>query len=97
MSDVATGNELRRVQAEVAALQQRHRAVRVRVSHSALIVSIKGDRATVYDEQHDRSFLINPVTKEPHNGSVPPFLEKDIYYLQKVDGTWKIVKSLRQR
>jgi len=97
MGDVATGTELKRVQAEVAALQQRNRAVHVSVSHSALVVSIKGDKATVYDEQHDRSFLINPITKEPHNGSVQPFLEKDIYSMQKIHGTWKVVKSLRQR
>jgi hypothetical protein len=67
------------------------------VSHSALIVSIKGSTATVYDDQRDSSFLINPATKEPHNGSVQPYSEKDIYYLRKMNGNWKVVKSLRQR
>jgi hypothetical protein len=97
MSDVAAGAELKRVQAEVADLRQGNYAVHVRVSHSALIVSIKGDTATVYDDQRDSSFLINPVTKEPHNGSVQPYPEKDIYYLRKMNGNWKVVKSLRQR
>lgn len=97
MSDVAAGDELKRVQAEVADLRQRNHAVHVRVSHSALIVSIKGDTATVYDDQRDSSFLINPVTKEPHKGSVQPYPEKDIYYLRKMNGNWKVVKSLRQR
>ena len=93
----AAGDELKRVQAEVADLRQRNRAVHVRVSHSALIVSIKGNMATVYDDQRDSSFLINPVTNEPHNGSVQPYPEKDIYYLRKMNGDWKVVKSLRQR
>lgn len=97
MRDVAAGGELKRVQAEVSDLRQRNRAVHVRVSHSALIVSIKGNTATVYDDQRDSSFLINPVTKEPHNGSVQPYPEKDIYYLRKMNGNWKVVKSLRQR
>jgi hypothetical protein len=97
MADVATGNELRRVEAEVATLRQRTQAVHVRVSHSALIVSIKGNEATVYDQQTDRSFLINPITKEPHIESVPPYSEKDIYFLQRIHGTWIVVKSLRQR
>ena len=97
MGDVAAGDEVKRVQAEVADLRQRNRAVHVRVSHSALIVTIKDDTATLYDDQRDSSFLINPVTKEPHNGSVQPYPEKDIYYLQKMNGTWKVVKSLRQR
>jgi hypothetical protein len=97
MTRVAAGKELHRVAAEVAALRQRARAVHVLVSHSALIVSVKGNSATLYDQQTDRSFLINPLTKEPRNGSAPPYVEKDIYFLQKIHGAWMVVKSLRQR
>lgn len=98
MDTVATDSELKRVQAEVAGFRREGRAVHVRVTHDAVIVSLKGDAATVYDEQHDRSFLIDPVTKGPHVGpNSPAHLEKDIYYFKKVHGVWKVVKSLRQQ
>jgi len=96
MGSVATGAELRRVQAEVAGFRRRTRAVHVRVTHSALIVSIKGDSATVYDEIHNRSFTIDPVTKQPPQGSNQVDVEKDIYFFKNIHGIWKVTKSLRE-
>ena len=96
VSEVAAGSELRQIQAQVASLRRDNRAVRVRVTHHALIVSVKGEKATVYDEILNRSFTIDPVTKQPPQGSNQADLEKDIYFLQKAQGTWKVVKSLRQ-
>lgn len=96
MDGVAAGGELTQVQSQVASLRQQRRAVHVVVSHHALIVSVKENRATVYDEIHNRSFTINPVTKQPPHGSSQADLEKDIYFLQKIHGSWKVVKSLRQ-
>lgn len=96
MSGVAVGAELRRVQAEVAGFRQRNRAVHVRATHSALIVSVKGDSAIVYDEIHNRSFTIDPVTKQPPQGSNQVDIEKDIYYFKRISGTWKVTKSLRE-
>ena len=97
MGEVATGAELRRVQAEVAGFRRRNDAVRVRVTHHALIVSIKGDTATIYDEVLNRSFLIDPITKQPPHGSNQADLEKNIYSLKKIDGAWKVTKVLRQK
>lgn len=94
---VASDGELTRIEAEVAGFRGEDRAVHVRVTHHYLIVSITGDRARLYDEQLDRSFLINPVTKEPHSAPNKGHHEKDIYFLQKVDGVWKVTKSLRQQ
>jgi len=96
MDTVAAGSELTQVQAQVAGLRQQKRAVHVVVSHHSLIVSVKGNKATVYDEIRNRSFTINPVTKQPPHGSNQADLEKDIYSLQKIHGSWKVVKSLRQ-
>lgn len=96
MDGVAAGSELTQVQSQVASLRQQRRAVHVVVSHHALIVSVKGNNATVYDEIRNRSFTINPVTKQPPHGSNQADLEKDIYFLQKIHGRWKVVKSLRQ-
>lgn len=94
---VAADGELQRIQAEVAGFRQEDRAVHVRVTHHYLIVSVRGDRAQLYDEQLDRSFLIDPVTKDPHTASNKGHRETDIYFLKKIDGVWKVTKSLRQQ
>ena len=95
MSNVATSDELRQVEAQVVSLRRDNRAVRTRVTHHALVVSIRGDKATVYDEILNRSFTIDPVTKQPPQGSNRADLEKDIYFFQRVQGKWKVVKSVQ--
>jgi len=95
MSNVATGGELRQVEAQVVSLRRDNRAVRTRVTHHALVVSIRGDKATVYDEILNRSFTIDPVTKQPPQGSNRADLEKDIYFFQRIHGKWKVVKSVQ--
>jgi len=95
MSNVATGGELRQVEAQVVSLRRDNRAVRTRVTHHALVVSIRGDKATVYDEILNRSFTIDPVTKQPPQGSNRADLEKDIYFFQRIHRKWKVVKSVQ--
>jgi hypothetical protein len=95
MSEVATGSELQQVQAQVVSLRRDKRAVRTRVTHHSLVVSITGDKASVYDEILNRSFTIDPVTKQPPQGSNQADLEKDVYFFQKIHGTWKVVRSVR--
>ncbi len=96
LSRVVAGNELQRVEAEVAGFKKRGYAVRVRVTHHALIVSITGDTATVYDEVLNRSYAVDPVTKQPGQGSSQADREKNMYSLQKFHGVWKVTKVLRQ-
>lgn len=97
MSGVAADGELHRVEAEVAGFRRQNFAVRVRVTHHVLIVSIKGDTATVYDQVLNRSFAIDPVTKRPGQGSNRADLEKNIYTLKRIEGVWKVTKLLRQQ
>jgi len=96
MSRAAAGNELQRVESEVAGFKKRGYAVRVRVTHHALIVSITADTATVYDEVLNRSYAVDPVTKQPGQGSSRADREKNVYSLQKFHGVWKVTKVLRQ-
>jgi len=96
LSRVAAGNELQRVESEVAGFKKRGYAVRVRVTHHALIVSITGDTATVYDEVLNRSYAVDAVTKQPGQGSSQADREKNVYSLQKFQGVWKVTKVLRQ-
>lgn len=96
MSRAAAGNELQRLESEVAGFKKRGYAVRVRVTHHALIVSITGDTATVYDEVLNRSYAVDPVTKQPGQGSSQADQEKNVYSLRKFHGVWKVTKVLRQ-
>jgi hypothetical protein len=96
MGQVAVGDELRRIQEEVDGFRAQERAVRADVSHSYLIGDLTDNEATVYDEIADRSYLIDPATKEPSRGPGTVHTVKDIFYLRKVDGAWKVTKHLRQ-
>lgn len=97
VGEVAADGELHRIKAEVASFRRQNYAVRVRVTHSALIISIKGDAATVYDEVRNRSFAIDPVTKKPGQGSNRADLEKNVYTLRRIHGVWKVTRLLRQQ
>jgi hypothetical protein len=96
LPDVAADDELRRLRDEIADLRRRNRAVRAVITHSFLVVDVTESEAKVYDEMRDSSFLIDPVTKQPPQGPDARHLEKDIFYYRKVEGTWKVIKSLRQ-
>lgn len=97
VGEVAADGELHRIKAEVAGFRRQNYAVRVRVTHSALIVSIKGDTATLYDEVRNRSFAIDPVTKQPGQGSNRADLEKNVYTLRRIHGVWEVTRLLRQQ
>jgi hypothetical protein len=94
--EVATDDELRRMREEVEDFRRRNRAVRAVVTHSYLVVDVTASEAKVYDEIRDSSSLIDPVTKQPPQGPDAGQLSKDIFFLRKVDGTWKVIRSLRQ-
>jgi hypothetical protein len=97
VGQVAADGELHRIEAEVAGFRRQNYAVRVRVTHHALIVSVKGDTATIYDEVLNRSFAIDPVTKQPGQGSNRADRERNIYTLKRIGGVWKVTELLRQQ
>ncbi len=96
LGEVAVDEELSRIKDEVDGFQARARAVRVDVAHNFILVDLTDTAATLHDEITDRSFLIDPVTKEPSRGPDSAHVVKDIFFLKKVDGAWKVTKSLRQ-
>ena len=97
LSEVATGDELQRIQAEVDGIRKKNEAVRVSAEHNYFVFNVTPTQANVYDEVHDRSFTVDPVTKQPGQGPQGMNVEKDTYFLSKVDGVWKVTKSTRQR
>jgi len=93
---VASGDELRRIQDEVDGVRKQHEAVRVVVEHHYFVFDATTTQPKVYDEIQNRSFTVDPVTKQG-TGSDASDLEKDTYFFDRVDGTWKVARSSRQR
>lgn len=96
LPQVAADKGLSRIEEEIANLRNEKLALRVRVSHSYIIFDVTDSEAKVYDEIFDRSFTVDPVTKNPPDAPVKGGLVKDIFFMQKIGGTWKVVEHLRQ-
>ena len=97
VSQVASGEELKEIQDEVNSFRQRNKAVHVLVEHHYFVFDITATQAKVYDEVHNKSFLIDPVTKQPPSGPDQTDIEKDTFFFSKADGIWKVTDSTRQR
>src|SRR6266542_5709941 len=96
LGEVASADELRRIQDEIAGYRRAGYAVRVQVTHNYVIVDITTNDARLADEIVDRSFRVDPVTKNPPQGSDEGESIRDLFVLQRIDGIWKIVKSVRE-
>lgn len=94
--EVAADEELQRIQEEVEGFRQRGQAVRANVTHRYFVFDVTEREAKIHDEIFDRSFTVDPVMKEPAIGPDSGSLVKDNYSLKKIDGVWKVVKSVRQ-
>jgi hypothetical protein len=97
IGEVAAGEELLRIRAEVEAFRRRDRAVRVRVDHSYAIRPHTESEAEIEDEITNRSFTVDPRTKEPTLGPDVADLERDTFLMKSQGDTWKVVRSTRQR
>lgn len=94
--EVATGDELQRMRDEIAGFRQAGYAVRVRVSHDYLVFDVTSGAARVSDEIVDRSFRVDPVTKNPPEGSNEATTVRDLFIFTRADGAWKVAKSVRE-
>jgi hypothetical protein len=97
IAEVAAGEELLRVRAEVEGFRRRDRAVRVRVSHSYAIRLTTVGEAEIHDEITNRSFTVDPRTKAPALGPDVADLERDTFQMKWLGDTWKVLRSTRQR
>lgn len=95
LSEVSARDELREIEEEIEEFRQRGRAVRATVTHHYLVFDVTELEAKVYDEIMDRSFTVDPVTKEPTRGPDSGSVVKDTFFFEKIDGVWKVIKSVR--
>jgi len=96
LPDVMAGPALEREQQQIAALERRGVAAMIEADHDVGLLSLSQDEAELYDEYLNRSYLIDPVTREPVGAPEPDEVFKVSFRLQKIDGVWKVIDSERQ-
>lgn len=93
----AEGEELARIRDEVEALKANGVALRVVVEHALLVVRTSTSEATVVDEVINRSFYVDPVTKQPPTATGSGEVLRNTFFLRKADGRWIVIRGLRAR
>ena len=76
-------------------------AVQTDVQHDFAVLRVEGDQAVVADQYRDRSIFVDPATRQPLPGQVQPAPEEApvvrvLYYLQRIDGVWKVIRGERE-
>lgn len=92
----ASEEELRQVQEEVETLRAEGVALRVVIEHRPTVIELTDTAATVFDEMTNNSFYVDPDTHEPPEGEGSGETLVDTFFLEKVDGQWIVIRSIRQ-
>lgn len=93
----AAGAELERVRDEIDSLRADGVAARVIVDHDFSVVSLTPDEAVVVDRFTDRSFYVDPETRQPEQSDVVGQPFTDTFHLQLSGSEWVVVASERDR
>jgi hypothetical protein len=91
LSSVTADNELAGALKTMDELRAEGRAGATLVTHNAVIVKATQGEAQIFDNIADRSFYVDPVTKQPLNVPSDPKPLTGFYFLHKIDGSWKVV------
>jgi hypothetical protein len=89
------GPALEREREQIADLQARGVAAVIEAEHEVGLLSLSPEEAELYDEYLNRSYLVDPATKEPVGVPEPEKVVKVSFRLRKIDGIWKVVDSER--
>ena len=92
----ASGEELQQVQEEIETLRAQGVALRVVIEHRPTVIERTDTTATVFDEMTNNSFYVDPETHEPPEGEGSGETLVDTFFLEKVDGQWMVIRSIRQ-
>jgi len=92
---VMAGPALEREREQIADLEARGVAAVIEADHEVGLLSLTPEEAELYDEYLNRSYLVDPATKEPVGVPEPEEIVKVSFRLKKIDGVWKVVDSER--
>ena len=102
LPEVAAGPPLAGLEQDIQEDRAQNRALQTNVQHDFAVLVVQGDQAIVADRYRDSSIFVDPDTHQPLPGQVAPEspdqapLVKVVYYLQRIDGTWKVVRGERE-
>ena len=96
VADVASDEELQRVQGDVEMLRSQGVAARVVLEHNPVVIEASGPTAIIFDEMTNNSFYVDPETLQPEEGEGSGETLRDTFFLEKVDGRWIVVRSVRE-
>ena len=95
LSEVAADEELARDTQSVEELRSGHQALKSDITHHLEVTSVGADAATVHDQFEDRSYLIDPTSKQAVETPVPARTETIACQLRLVNGIWKVVNVVK--
>jgi len=96
LSEVAAGERLEQAVVEVEKLKAQGRAAKIDVEHHFFVFDATANSARVHDEYVNNSYAIDPETKQPVGTPGKSESIVDTYFLERVDGVWKVVRGVRE-
>ena len=96
MEGFASGEELRRIRDEIAFLRESGVALRVVVEHDLLVVVTSPASAVVVDQVTNRSFYVDPVSKQPPRAEGGGEVLRDTVFMEKEGERWIATGSQRE-
>ncbi|MCC6387450.1 MAG: hypothetical protein IT302_08715 [Dehalococcoidia bacterium] len=97
MEGAVSAEEFERVKNDVADLEAQGLAARVVIEHNPVVIEVTETSAVLLDEMTNNSFYVDPETLDPPEaeGSGATFTET--FFLERVDGQWIVIRSVRQQ
>lgn len=96
LSEVAAGERLEQAVVEVEKLKAQGKAAKIDVEHHFFVFDATANSAKVHDEYVNNSYAIDPETKQPVGAPGKSESIIDTYFLERIDGVWKVVRGVRE-
>lgn len=96
VEEFATGDELQSIRDEIEQLRRDGVAARVVVDHDLVVANVSARFATVVDRVNNRSFYVDPETKQPETTDAPGEVVQYTFALEQTEGRWVVSRGLRE-
>lgn len=96
MVGFAKGDELAGIQNEIEQHRRDGVAVRISVQHDFAIVQMTSATATVVDRVSNRSFYVDPQTKQPPSSETPATVLRYTFFLENTGNGWIVVRGQKE-
>jgi len=100
LSEVSDGDGRQVIEQAIEKLRADGHAVDTRVEHRYRVISVSPDHAEVADQYADKSLYVDPISHAPLDSNPSQHIEaadnlraKELYEMQKIEDTWKVVKG----